>query len=85
MTSARATIRLAEVEAEIESLEKRMGLIHGLGDSQSAQGITGTWGENSYWQRRLDHLRHTKRQLEAVIADEPVPTPGVVLADHYPN
>ncbi len=85
-TSDKLKKRLTEVETEISQIEGRLALAHGLGDSNSAQGITSTFSDNKYWTSRLDRLRALRDRLEAQISGEPIGgDPSVTLSVFIPQ
>ena len=80
------TRRLAEIEAEIGQLENRLAVVHGLGDSHSAQGISASFSDNPRWQSRLTLLRRMREQYEAIAADETIPPPpGRNVSNYIPE
>lgn len=80
------TRRLAEVRAEIDQIEHRLGVSHALGDSHSSQGISATFNDNARWRSRLSILRGIRDRLEAVDAGEDVPPPpGTNLSYYQPD
>lgn len=64
---ARIERRLAEVNGEIALLEKRIAVVHQLGDASSAQGISQTFNDTLNWQKRLDKLRRERDALEGML------------------
>lgn len=77
------TAELLRLKGELAQLDARLSASHLGGDSQSSQGISATWTDNRYWQRRADHLRMRIRQLEALRDGEPLPAPPGVTLVHY--
>lgn len=85
MSPAYARERLHQINLEIEQLENRMAVIHGLGDSSSAQGISHDFRQNEIWRKRLDYLRAARRQIERFIRGDSVSAPGLTLTDYHPD
>ena len=65
--------RLDEINAELSQIDHRLAVAHGLGDSNSAQGISQTYSDNKYWTSRRDALRRERDTLEARLAGEIAP------------
>lgn len=77
------TRRLAEVTAEIDQIEHRLGVSHALGDSHSAQGISTTFNDNARWRSRLTILRNIRDMLEAKDQGQTLPPPPGVNLSYY--
>lgn len=65
--------RLEEITAELSQIDHRLAVAHGLGDSNSTQGISQTYSDNKYWTSRRDALRRERDTLEARLAGEIAP------------
>lgn len=78
--------RLQEVIDEIQQVESRLRVSHGIGDSSSSQGISTSFSDNPQWRNRLSILRVLRNQLEAKDAGEPIPSaPGVTVSCYVPT
>lgn len=62
--------RLNEINSELEQLDYRLSVAHGLGDSNSTQGISTSYNDNKYWTARRDALRRERNKLESMLAGE---------------
>lgn len=83
MLTAAENRRLAEVLAEIDQIDHRLGVSHALGDSSSSQGISTTYNDNASWRNRLSILRSIRDLLEAKQEGKQPPLPPGVLLSYY--
>ena len=81
--TAAETRRLQEVRDEIDQIEARLRVAHGLGDSHSSQGISATFNDNPQWRNRLSILRRIRDQLEAKQQGDDIPPPPGVTYSYY--
>jgi hypothetical protein len=73
--------RLDEVRSEIDQLDHRIAVAHGLGDSSSVQGTTASFTDVPGWTKRRDQLRRLRDNLEAIEAGDPPPAnTGILLS-----
>jgi len=78
--------RLDEVNTEIASIERRLAVSHGLGDSHSSQGISATFNQNIEWSKRLPLLRNFRDRLECIRDGLPLPpVSGTNLSYYFPT
>lgn len=74
LTKQRLERRLEEINSELTQIDNRLAVSHGLGDSNSAQGISQTYNDNKYWTARRDALRRERDSIEARLAGESTPS-----------
>ncbi len=67
MSINRANILLARVRRSIARIDARLDKSHGLGDSESAQGISSSHLDNPDWENRLSELHAAEDWLVAYI------------------
>jgi len=87
ITKERAQKRLDTAKSDLDQLENRLAISHGLGDTNRATGIETVFQNNPEWARRRDQLRRTVEYYEDYIAylDGTGPAPRSPVASTLGN
>ena len=73
--------KLQEINLEIEQIEARLAVSHGLGDNNAAKGISAGFSDNRYWRKQLSKLREQREQYESLSEGKRPSIPNILLTN----
>lgn len=87
ITLSKAQRYLERYQSDLDQVEQRLSVAHGLGDTHGAQGTTATFSDTLKWQKERDRLRglvdYWQDYVDAIENGTPLPSrsAGITVAN----